>query len=155
MRNKFKIKSGPKKPERKTVRKELDIEDYSCSKGRSLEGIIEWAAQYTDDFGIVFCGINYSCCYYEGDQPTVMFYLEVPETDEEYEQRCTYYYTKKEKYDEWHSENKERIEGELALREKEAEKELVEKAGRNKKKAAREIEKLEKKLGKLKEVVGK
>lgn len=154
-RNKFRIRKKPEKPARKVARRKFNIPNYyyGGENEKTLDDVVCWASQYTEDFKQVRFEVDYTGCYYEGDQPEVMVCVDTPEADEEYERSCSYYYRKKKEYDQWYADNEAQIKKEMKLREKEAEEEAKAQAARNKQKTKKKIAKMEKQIETLKKYV--
>lgn len=135
-RKKFKIKSKPKKPERKMQR-----QYRSLYEGETL--------QYWLDEGIPRdAEIKYA--RYSGYESEEMeFVWEEPESEEQYQRRLTSYEINMAAYNKWYEENKEAIEEEIALREQEEKEKIKKRKERELKKAEKDLKKLEKKIKRM------
>jgi hypothetical protein len=140
----IKMRPKPKRPVRATKKYRWFLEE-----GESLGGIARYFIQLGFSPEDVRFGGNYS----EYDYNEYYFYIEGPESEEEFGARLLEYEQKMQKYHNWYEENRALIEQELERRRLVAEEKKIkdeEKAKKRlikaKEKAIKELAKIEKQL---------
>lgn len=141
----IKIRSAPKRPERKKVKIEYILYD-----GDTLDSVINYFLTKGCDITNVYVDC-YSDEYY--NISNLRFISTRDETDEEYNQRINKYQNELEKYNRWYNDNRELIERELTRRREEEQRKLVRKTEREKRKLLKDKKMLEKQLSKIEEQI--